>query len=180
MLGLHYPKIWELLMPETFDIRETVQATGATQRQIEHLVERKMVNPADPAPRRGVSRRYTWVQLWYIAVAVRLLNLGVEMPEVRKMIGTDQPVNRTLGFNKSFVEHVWDQLHDPEQASRVEVLLVFRIVDPVEPSRTVAYQNYFCPAESLVSAARTAVDGFFIFLPAIAEQIDNVANRIAE
>jgi hypothetical protein len=87
------------------------------------------------------------------------------------MIGTDKPVLPKFGFHKSLIQNVWEQLHDPERSQGVEVLVVFRILDPVS-QRILHYQHSFCPAARLVSAAETDIDGFFVNLRGIAKRLE--------
>jgi hypothetical protein len=69
--------LWDEENMQTFDVHEAVSRTGATLRQIEHLVTTGLVTPAGEAPRRGMSRMFTMANLQYIAVAARLLSAGV-------------------------------------------------------------------------------------------------------
>lgn len=160
---------------QRFDIHEAVKRTGATLRQIDHLVSVGLVTPAEAAPRRGMSRTFTIGSLRYIAVAARLLSWGVEVSDIKSMIGNDKPMVpqqlRAKRGHETFIDQIWQKLRDPKRCQSVEVLLVFRIVDP-DSHRILHYVHHFVPAESLVSAARTEVDGFFINLKGLAKQID--------
>ena len=54
----------------TFTMHEASARTGATPRQIDHLVGKGVVVPTEDAPRRGMTRRFSLENLVEIAIAV--------------------------------------------------------------------------------------------------------------
>ena len=86
--------------------------TGAKPPQIEHLVRTGAVRPAQEALRRGMSRRYSLNNLAEIAIAIKLVEMGM-------------PV-RAAGLVMERVRNAWRVLANAEQRARASVLLLTR------------------------------------------------------
>jgi hypothetical protein len=122
-----------------------------------------------------MSRRFSLESLHYIAVAARMMSWGVDVADVKAMIGDDKPMRAgSLRLRPhSFIEHIWRQLDDPEKREGVEVLVLWRVVHP-ETRQTLHYSHDFTSAKSLASAVRTGIDGIFISMKELANQVDGV------
>ncbi len=98
-----------------FTTDETVTLTGAQPTQIEYLVRSELVTPAQPASRRGVSRKYDLHNCIEIAVAIELLASGIPARDIHvALVQLRQQWGRVLEGN-----------HDETQGP-AEILLVHR------------------------------------------------------
>lgn len=80
----------------TFDADTFSARTGAPTTQIEYLVRAGILEPAVPASRRGVSRKYNVRNLFEAAVAIELINAGVLAKDVRKAVAEAKPTAALL------------------------------------------------------------------------------------
>jgi DNA-binding transcriptional MerR regulator len=65
---------------------DATRLTGASAPQIEHLVRTGVVRPETEALRRGVSRGYSLQNLAEIAIAVRLLDVGLPVRAIAPLM----------------------------------------------------------------------------------------------
>lgn len=94
-----------------FDADDAALLTGAKLPQIEYFVRTELIQPAQRAIRRGVSRRYDLKNLIEIAVAAEMLESGIPAVEIGRAFGE-------LRGN-------WDLLFgDPAQREKTAVLAI--------------------------------------------------------
>src|SRR4029453_5677636 len=100
---------------------------------------------ASEAPRRGMSRTFTIEELFWIAVAARLLRWGLELSDILEKLGdfkkpmfTDEYLQAKFG-RKTFIQKIWEDINNPETSDNAEILLIFPIVESAEPSRVLLY-----------------------------------------
>lgn len=76
------------LMESTYSAEDVARFTGATLSQVEHLVKSGVILPVAEAPRRGVSRRFSLLNLVEIKLALRLISMGMPVRTARDVIET--------------------------------------------------------------------------------------------
>jgi hypothetical protein len=81
----------------TFNTEQAVALTGATASQIDYFVRvAGIIDPAEPASRRGVPRRYDLWDLIEIRVAVVMLTAGIEAQEIGQALAVLRKHKRDL------------------------------------------------------------------------------------
>lgn len=69
-----------------WDADVAVSLTGPTPSQLEYFVRQGLIVPAQPASRRGVSRRYDLKNLIEMAVATEMLASGLPVGEIGRAL----------------------------------------------------------------------------------------------
>ena len=67
---------------------EAARLTDATPRQIDHAVGTGLIQPAEEAPRRGMSRKFDFNNLVEIALVARLYWMGVSPSNISALLKT--------------------------------------------------------------------------------------------
>ena len=89
------------------------------------------------------------------------------------MIGTDGVLVPTM--KTTFLDLLWAKALDPEKSESVDVLIVWKIVDPDKPGQTLFYHHHWISLATLPAAVdfsqRELFDGAFIQFKKLAEAI---------
>lgn len=102
-------------MATTLTGTEAERLTGALPAQIEYLVRQGIVEPASPASRRGVSRKYSLKNLAEIMAGAELFDAGIGVEHVRDAI------------QKMADPESWFKLAEPATRDSVAVLVLTRL-----------------------------------------------------
>lgn len=71
-----------------FESKQIVQLTGVTERRLRHFAMSGVVIPsiADAVGRPGVRRKYSLKNVVDICIADKLMNFGLTIPGIKKML----------------------------------------------------------------------------------------------